>query len=74
MAASELFTATECAPAHARVSLTQQPERTMDCSKRMSSETTRHQHDERSERNAWFKEMRGWLMVLATVAASVTPG
>nr|BAD69210.1 embryogenesis transmembrane protein-like [Oryza sativa Japonica Group] len=39
----------------------------------MSSETTRHnQHDERSERNAWLKEMRGWLMVLATVAASVT--
>ncbi|XP_052160576.1 uncharacterized protein LOC127777990 [Oryza glaberrima] len=45
----------------------------MDCSERiMSSETTRHhQHDVR-ERNAWFKEMRGWLMVLATVAASVT--
>lgn len=24
------------------------------------------------DRNAWFKEMRGWLMVVATVAASVT--
>lgn len=50
-----------------------QSEQLMDCSERISSETTRHnQHDERSERNAWLKEMRGWLMVLATVAASVT--
>uniref|UniRef100_A0A0D9WPC2 PGG domain-containing protein n=1 Tax=Leersia perrieri TaxID=77586 RepID=A0A0D9WPC2_9ORYZ len=24
------------------------------------------------ERNKWFREMRGWLMVVATVAASVT--
>ncbi|XP_040380852.1 uncharacterized protein LOC121054685 [Oryza brachyantha] len=28
--------------------------------------------DAAEERNKWFREMRGWLMVVATVAASVT--
>uniref|UniRef100_A0A0E0LAI2 PGG domain-containing protein n=1 Tax=Oryza punctata TaxID=4537 RepID=A0A0E0LAI2_ORYPU len=39
---------------------------------RMPSETTRQGQHDNDVRKAWFKEMRGWLMVLATVAASVT--
>nr|CAB3470322.1 unnamed protein product [Digitaria exilis] len=35
-------------------------------------ETSKDDDNSEAQRKKWFKEMRGWLMVLATVAASVT--